>query len=429
MDGTGKTDLPKGVEEETSSADRPKGDGVNVAANSDRAATERAAAPPESGAPEQPPIERPEGGKSSGTGESVPSGGKEPKDRPGRFQLIPAFLTSLNLVLLATAMLIATFATSEVGARLQAVAQINRIEADAIRSAAERHSGPAAFAPIALSAPINGTAEQGDPNVLPVSRSAYAIGEGLADTIAYVHDRAQEARSLLEVLSMHGSNVTTSGVLSAFEASVRDRRGLLAGKALDAFGPLNDNEEDSFIGWRRLSTALDHTRTDFLLSITVIMCALVGSIVAGLRRVEKGDSATKNLNGTSGHNGPQDAHGTTEFRPTVAALGLASGFIAFISLRGGRSVFMMELAGESPTFNPYSMAFIGLLVGLFSHKAWGLLSSLVDDLHGRIEGALRAPANGHPTGPPKTGDSGAAGAEQSQPAGTAGKIRTDVGGQ
>ena len=196
----------------------------------------------------------------------------------------------------------------------------------------------------------------------------------------------QEAHLLLEALCMHGSEVTTSGVLSALDNALRGTAtekdvplrqqsqsvpsSRSDGPYVEAHGPL-DADTQSFLLWRGLADSLNHTRSDFLLALTVIMCALIGSIVSALRA------------------------GTTEFRPQAVALGLASGFIAFVSLRGGRAVFMLEMAGETPAFNPYSMAFVGLLVGLFSTKAYALLSILVDDLHHRVSAAFEHEAHRH----------------------------------
>jgi hypothetical protein len=96
----------------------------------------------------------------------------------------------------------------------------------------------------------------------------------------------------------------------------------------------------------------------------MIACAFIGSAVAALRS------------------------GKAEFNAVSAVVGLTSGFIAFITLRGGKAVFMLEAAGEMPHFNPYSMAFSGLLVGLFSPKAYALLNALVDDLYQRLSSAF-----------------------------------------
>jgi hypothetical protein len=105
-------------------------------------------------------------------------------------------------------------------------------------------------------------------------------------------------------------------------------------------------------------------RNDYLLAIVVVCCTLIGTIVTGLRA------------------------GEARFDPVNVALGCASGFIAFIALRGGRNVFLMELSGEAPHFNPYSMAFSGLVVGLFTAKAYSLLAMLVNDLSTRLEVAF-----------------------------------------
>ncbi len=104
--------------------------------------------------------------------------------------------------------------------------------------------------------------------------------------------------------------------------------------------------------------------TDSLLAVVVVICGILGSLIASIR-----------------------ADRALSLRPL--ALGLASGFIAFLAIKGGRHVFLLQTNGEIPMFNPYSCAFAALLTGLFTERAYKLLSSLVDQLAARIDGAFK----------------------------------------
>jgi hypothetical protein len=69
------------------------------------------------------------------------------------------------------------------------------------------------------------------------------------------------------------------------------------------------------------------------------------------------------------------------------SLGLASGFVVYLAIKGGKHVFLMQTQGEPATFNPYGSAFAGLLSGLFTEKAHQLLSTIIDDFAARLRAA------------------------------------------
>jgi hypothetical protein len=59
-----------------------------------------------------------------------------------------------------------------------------------------------------------------------------------------------------------------------------------------------------------------------------------------------------------------------------------------ISIKGGKHFFLVQAAIDQVAFNPYSSAFAGLLTGLFTERAYGLLSNVVDGLAERINKAV-----------------------------------------
>lgn len=74
--------------------------------------------------------------------------------------------------------------------------------------------------------------------------------------------------------------------------------------------------------------------------------------------------------------------------PRNLVLGLATGLIVFFALRGGRSVFLLEASATEVIINPYSACFAALIAGLFSERAYALLTSLVDAVAQKVEGLI-----------------------------------------
>lgn len=105
--------------------------------------------------------------------------------------------------------------------------------------------------------------------------------------------------------------------------------------------------------------------SDLLLSLVVLFSGTVGAVITTLRRDKP--LTLRDL----GH-------------------GLAAGFITFLAVRGGKSVLFMD-ADPLLLINPYNSAFFGLLAGMFTEMAYGLLSSLAEEMSGRLQNAFSAP--------------------------------------
>ncbi|MBE7439187.1 MAG: hypothetical protein HS115_12075 [Spirochaetales bacterium] len=65
-------------------------------------------------------------------------------------------------------------------------------------------------------------------------------------------------------------------------------------------------------------------------------------------------------------------------------LGIATGYIAFLLIKGGRSLFLLEGSEMVPLMNPYSTAFASLVGGMFTEKFFKLIADLFDSLIDRI---------------------------------------------
>jgi hypothetical protein len=274
----------------------------------------------------------------------------------------------MTLCVLLLSAVLAIAGIAEISSRQQARAQVDGVERDETALIMNQMS----------SVSMSQTKEA---NLSGPTVQAYVI------SMAKVRAYAMEARGQLDSLSVRGAGESGRGVtpiLADYQAAVSGVRNQLmreaemdsltgkAGKTSPATGALPEPPWVESLGlqisnfWAQLP--LEQARTDYLLAVVVSCCALVGAIIAMMRE------------------------GTARFVTKQIVLGLASGFVAFLSLRGGRSVFMLELTGEVPHFNPYSMAFVGLLVGLFTRKAYELLGVLVHELDGRLRAAVQGPS-------------------------------------
>jgi len=103
-----------------------------------------------------------------------------------------------------------------------------------------------------------------------------------------------------------------------------------------------------------------YSRSEMLLAVVILGCATIGTLVSGFRNNEP-------------------------LRSRHITLGIASGFIAFLSIKGGKSVFLVVPADVQVSVNAYSGAFAALLAGLFTERFHQLLSSLVETLARRVE--------------------------------------------
>jgi hypothetical protein len=102
--------------------------------------------------------------------------------------------------------------------------------------------------------------------------------------------------------------------------------------------------------------------TTALFSILLMVCGAIGALIA--------DARGKGM--------------VISLRSPV--LGFATGFVVYLALIGGKQVFLLDFGSEVINLNPYSCAFAGLLAGLFSERAYEVLSSLVDEFASRLRG-------------------------------------------
>lgn len=104
--------------------------------------------------------------------------------------------------------------------------------------------------------------------------------------------------------------------------------------------------------------------SDTLLALAVMLSGAIGAMIASLR-----------------------SGSALSLRAFV--LGIASGFVTFLVLKGGKNVLLFQTPDQILMFNPYGAAFAGLLAGLFTERAHQVLALVVDDFVERIKGASR----------------------------------------
>ncbi|TGM85075.1 hypothetical protein [Leptospira bouyouniensis] len=95
----------------------------------------------------------------------------------------------------------------------------------------------------------------------------------------------------------------------------------------------------------------------FLIAMLAVMSGVVGSLVTVFRLETYSIDFLKRL-----------------------VLGITTGFISFLIIKGGRSLFLLEGNDTLPIMNPYSAALFSLIGGMFTEKFFKLLGDLFDSL-------------------------------------------------
>ncbi|SEO15042.1 hypothetical protein SAMN02990966_01185 [Rhodospirillales bacterium URHD0017] len=275
------------------------------------------------------------------------------------FLLLLIIIGGATLVEIISRVSMATFLRSEIVSLQASLAQ----------------GGSATAASIVVEPPSPAMTNRG----VPIPPTVNPQNEIDLSSVAYRQRRLTEAKIQLAKLNML-SAVGTVGFCESLWFIVHDLRSVITASCHGsyfnpAYGPRDD-----------LLTALTEFRSwsDEALFLALAICSgAIGALIAGLRTVQ-----------------------FTLFRDL--SLGIASGFIVYLGMKGGRHVFLLN-ATEGPTLlNPYAYAFAGILVGLFTERAYALLSSLIDELEHRLRGAVatnpQTTANadgGMATSPPK----------------------------
>ncbi|MBI5758036.1 MAG: hypothetical protein HZA46_05915 [Planctomycetales bacterium] len=167
----------------------------------------------------------------------------------------------------------------------------------------------------------------------------------------------QALRSRLQALSAIGA----SHELETVNGLRNDFKQLLNGKV----SPTLPDSVVAGTGWWWFwpPNWLQRMNSDFLLSLAVVLSGTVGAAIAAMR--------------SRNRLGVRDL-----------ALGIAAGFITFLVVRGGKSVFLVDGGDSTLLLNPYNSAFFGLLTGLFTDLAFELLRDLAKEIVKKLRSAF-----------------------------------------
>ena len=262
---------------------------------------------------------------------------------------ISSSLTALTLAFIA-AVLIAILAVSELAARDSVAAavsaRLNALRSDYVNRSRPGDSSPQVPAPSASAASLADAARQA---YLPLS----------AGQILTRIEATEDLRRLSQKISLLGASngdPPLSQILSELNSFNPDL-GTVTGA----------NEVPPWIRTvGRLQYEFRAFSSDQLLAIAMVTCGALGALTLSIRQKER-------------------------FRLHSLLVGLSTGFVAYLAIKGGKHLFLLQTSGELVAFNPYGSALAALLAGLFSEKANQLLTSVVDDFAHRVKAATGRP--------------------------------------
>ena len=110
--------------------------------------------------------------------------------------------------------------------------------------------------------------------------------------------------------------------------------------------------------WYLVKLRIESRSSDELIAISMIVCGVLGSFLAAMLR-------DKTINQRD------------------SALGIGAGFLAFLFVKGGRMLFIVETGSQAAFFNPYSTAFLATLVGLYRERVFEFLTENVEKMIGK----------------------------------------------
>lgn len=159
----------------------------------------------------------------------------------------------------------------------------------------------------------------------------------------------------LRTLTLGGSNRSSETLMNiAFEYQKLLKATLPNEEPQNGFIILSAFSTIDFISWRS---------STFLIATLAVLSGIIGSLVTVFRLDKYSIDFLKRI-----------------------VLGIATGYISFLLIKGGRSLFLLEGTDVLPILNPYSAALFSLIGGMFTEKVFALLGDLFDGLIRRLNG-------------------------------------------
>ena len=100
-------------------------------------------------------------------------------------------------------------------------------------------------------------------------------------------------------------------------------------------------------------------------------------------------------------------------------LGLSAGFITFFAIKGGKTIIVLDGTSGFAPMNPYGGAFLGVLSGLFTERAFSLLRDVVDAAESKLRNATGI-SSGEPGANEPVAEDESSGSEENKAASDAG---------
>jgi len=257
-----------------------------------------------------------------------------------------ASASALHLVMLLPAVFVAIVSIGEIAAREAAMGMISDLTA-------QRRTEFATESYAALRHGANWGEDKPKAILSPQEIDNIMARLGQMDEL---DQRKSQLRSLI-TLGPNRSDFSLRGILSVLE-----HPNLLPGSA--QFGPSADLRSN-FVSeaLNRYAEPIVLLSSDHLFAVAIVACGAIGAMAAAIR-------------------------GNIPLTLRSLSLGLAVGFVVYLAIKGGKSVFLMQSQGEIFSFNPYGCGFAAILAGLFSERAHSLLTTLVDDFAARLKLAI-----------------------------------------
>lgn len=166
---------------------------------------------------------------------------------------------------------------------------------------------------------------------------------------------ARETTVALMLIGVHESDDTLGGIRELWKPIRKpSRTNLSLGRGLFSYVLFP------------LGLDLAYLSNDKLLGIILVCCGTLGALIIAIRR--RLAAVDQRYDGIGRY----------------LLMGFVAGFIALLAIKGGKQVFVNQIDSGSQFFNPWSAAFLGIITGLFTDRAYSLLLLFVDRLEERV---------------------------------------------
>ncbi len=180
-----------------------------------------------------------------------------------------------------------------------------------------------------------------------VAMDENAVRASLASYGRLLNERLVEFRTQLKISEER--SIETENALAGFRKKREEIRILT---------PPNEQ-------WVSPSLYFAYSRSELLVALSVVLCGAIGAGIGGLRLYIVKSAERDGLFAR-------------------IALGLGAGFIAYLVLKGGKFLFLVQVVDGALPLNPYTAAFAGILAGMFTETVFNVLSDLVNDFAKRV---------------------------------------------